>query len=113
MDPCSSLKEAEGMSIENILSRATFPSSLEISLKLFETLTMYEVSFLEGASVLESTHQCIFLHNKSWNHLNSEDDLTSSCILTYCQCMNKSMHYLTKAVLDADIYEGMCCKGTV
>ena len=50
------------------LLKAEFPKDFTHStcIKIMQALLVQECAFLDGASFLESTHQCIFLWERSW-----------------------------------------------
>ena len=85
----------------------TFPASFTFQMcaKLIKILLVYETAFLEGASVLESTHQCVFLWPGSWPHLSLRRGLPERVLLAYSRSLSRSIDNLSKGVLDADIYE--------
>lgn len=72
--------------------------------KILQILVAYEAALLDGASALESTHQCIFLWEGSWDSLPRET-LSQRVLLVYCKSLNLSLNCLCKAMTDADIYE--------
>jgi hypothetical protein len=108
MDQCATI--SSDASIEKLMD-VKVPENTGVShlISLIQCLVIYEVSFLQGASVLESTHQCIFLWEKSWDKWKGSSDLDIhvSIIIGYCKSLNKSLHYLNRVVLDADVYEGI------
>lgn len=105
MDQCATLQSTE--SIESILD-VKLPQNLTFQTieSFLKSILIHEVSFLEGASVLESTHQCVLLWQNSWTNLQLTADIGANCIISYCKALNKSLFYLNKAILDSDIYEG-------
>ena len=106
MDQCYGIKPDD--KVENILSaEKVLAEELDATLLLvlLKSLFVYEVAFFDGASLLESTHQCIFLWEKSWHHLLSRNNLYDRIMVTYCQAMCRSLKYLSNTILDGDIYQ--------
>lgn len=84
--------------------------SMASLLNILQILVVYEASFLGGASVLESTHNCIYLWEGSWNKLEEHGGLPQRVILAYCRSLHQSLRNYTKLVLDVDIFEDEDCK---
>lgn len=79
--------------------------STESVLKFLSILFTYETAFLDGASLLESTHKCVFLWEESWLKDRFSTPL-EKCMVNYCRSLNKSLSHLNSGILAADIYEG-------
>lgn len=84
--------------------------SMASALNILQILMVYESSFLGGASVLESTHNCIYLWEGSWTKLEGYEGLPQRIILAYCRSLHQSLRNYTKLVLDVDIYEDEDCQ---
>lgn len=94
--------------IEDLL-RATFPSdfTLNTTLQILQSLLVHETSFLDGASYLESTHQCVFMWEGAWANVAARPQgLPERVLLAYVKSLDRSLAHVSKAVLTADIYEG-------
>jgi hypothetical protein len=65
MDQCFNVKCS--IKTEDLLN-AKFPDTFTEStaIKIIQALIVQETAFVDGASYLESTHQCIFLWEGSW-----------------------------------------------
>ena len=112
MDQCFGLPFGNTtINIDNLL-RPSFTESFTDGtlLLLIKSLIIHKVAFLDGASLLESTHQCVFLWEKSWDYLKEigSTDVLKNCLRSYVQMMSQSLTHVTKAVIDSDIYEGEC-----
>ncbi len=106
MDQCYGITPDD--KVDNILSaEKVLAEELDATrlLHLLKSLFVYEIAFLDGASLLESTHQCIFLWQKSWEHLLSRNTLYDRIMVVYSQGMCRSLKYLSNTILDADIYQ--------
>ena len=106
MDQCCGL-EGSIESEELLAPEIPDDSELDLSLllKILRILVIYEAGFLDGASVLESTHTCVYLWEGSWAKISERQGLTTRIILAYCRSLHQSLRHLTKIVLDVDIYE--------
>ena len=80
--------------------------------QLFQTMFVNAIAFFDGASLLESTHQCVPMWPDSWPFLqravDSELEAPSyrKIILLYAQSSHKTLSSVNKLILDSDIYEG-------
>lgn len=83
-----------------------FPSNLDdnIIIQLFMRLFCFEVSYLNGGSLLETTHSCKFLWKQSWPYFNETNSYHSK-ILVYIKSLMKSLYHLTKTIVDVDLFE--------
>ena len=105
---------------DDLLNPKTLPDTININhvMKIIKKLISYEAAYLDGASVLETTHHCIYVWDKSWEHLElrisslnlrkGKDDseyIALECLLVYCQSLHASLWHASRIVLDADIYE--------
>lgn len=79
----------------------------EVVLKLFQSLFILELGFLDGASLLESTHHCVLMWPESWRLCSGLDSRLGAISLTYCKILHHGLHAVNKFILDADIYEGL------
>ena len=80
---------------------------------LLQVLFVYEASFLDGASLMETVHQCIYMWRDSWSILESKESLSVQIITTFVKSLSHSLGSVFDGVLAADIYEGKllcpCC----
>lgn len=72
---------------------------------LLKSLIPLEVAYMDGFSVLETTHNCIGLWEKTWNFPIQPENLFWSIFITYCKATNQTINYVKSAILDAEIYE--------
>ena len=79
--------------------------TLEMVIKILRILIVYEAALADGASVLESTHQCILLWEGSWDSFPSRS-LLERALLVYCKSLNVSLNRLCHGISEADIFEG-------
>eukprot|EP01038_Epipyxis_sp_PR26KG_P016017 gene16017-21740_t len=75
------------------------------TVQILHSLFVYEAAFLDGASIMESVNQCLFLSPASWNYLKKTPNLATNSILYFCQSLVKSVDYYFTGVLAADIFE--------
>lgn len=113
MDQCCGLK---GSLKEEDLFNVDYPAggiSLTTAVKLFQSLFIYEAAFLDGASLMESINKCIFSWEGSWSGLEKRvavlgtAGIADRAVLAYCKSLVFTTGCQFKAVLAADIYEGM------
>jgi len=113
MDQCCGLK---GSLKEEDLFNVAYPTEgipLTTVVKLFQSLFIYEVAFLDGASLMESINKCIFSWEGSWSGLEKRAamlgtaGLADRAVLAYCKSLVFTTGCQFKAILAADIYEGM------
>ena len=84
-----------------------FPEDLEpdCALQLMQVLVINETAFVDGASLLESTHRCALLWEESWTDPEVLSPLPRF-LQKFAQCSHASLSFANRAVLAADIYEG-------
>lgn len=105
MDQCFEVKGS--IKQEDLLQVALPEDFNETSLiRMMQSMIVYETAFLDGASLLESTHQCIFLWDGSWSNLTQAGEL-GQALLSYSKSLIKSLGHVHQAVLVSDIYEGI------
>jgi len=93
--------------VETLL-RATFPATFTLGTarKILQSLFVHETSFLDGASYLESTHQCVFMWEGSWADVASRSPaLPERVLLAFVKSLDRSLMHVNSSVLTADIYE--------
>jgi hypothetical protein len=105
MDQCYNVKSSIDT---NDLMKVQVPENCPLSsvVKILQSLIVHEVSFLDGASPLESTHHCVFMWEGCWEHASKRDDINTRIILSFAKSLDKSIASVAKCVLAADIYEG-------
>jgi hypothetical protein len=105
MDQLMGLKEPLNV---NKLFRIQLPEVLpdSVLVHLFQSMMIYEIAFLEGCSLVESSHSCILMWQQSWAHIPTMADARTQLMVNYAKNMHASMDNINKAVLAADIYEG-------
>ena len=94
--------------IEDLL-RVTFPADFTLStaLQILQSLLVHETSFLDGASYLESTHQCVFMWEGSWANVAARPQgLPERVLLAYAKSLDRSLAHVSNEVLTTDIFEG-------
>ena len=77
--------------------------------EVFQALVVREVSFLDGASLMESVCECVFMWQSSWPVLDGAGTTKKSVLVQYCRALSRSQSHVFTSVLAADIYEGECC----
>lgn len=81
--------------------------SHEALASLLQVLFVYEASFLDGASLMETVHQCSLMWYDSWPLLEKkEEHLTVKIVLTFIKSLTHSLGSVFNGVMAADIYEG-------
>ena len=93
--------------IEDLL-RAKFPEPFTLStiLKILQSLIVHETSFLDGASYLESTHQCVFMWEGSWASVATrEQGLAERVLLSFVKSLDRSLASVNQIVMTSDIHE--------
>jgi len=89
------------------LMRLQVPETLSyaMAVKILQITFVYEAALVDGASALESTHQCILLWEGSWASFPVET-LPQRALLAYCKSLNLSLNCLCNGISEADIFEG-------
>lgn len=82
--------------------------SLSSLASLLQVLFVYETSFLEGGSLMETVHQCVYLWRDSWPILESKEKFPVQIVATFVKSLSHSLGSVFTGVLAADIYEGKC-----
>jgi hypothetical protein len=105
MDQCCGLTCS--IKTEDLLM-VEFPLNYDVplALKLLQSLLVHEISYLDGASFLESTHQCIFAWEGAWGNLVKRESLVDRSILAYAKSLDRSLSHISRVVLAADVFEG-------
>jgi hypothetical protein len=110
MDPCYALKGP--VILEDVL-KPVFPPTFDDKalLLLLQSLTIQQAAFFDGYSVLETTHQCIFLWEGSWEWILAKDNDSISLplrswLLAFVESLTKSLSCASKGIIDADVFEG-------
>lgn len=121
MDP--KMDASCGINIDKVLKNIDHNEipilNASIVVSLIKLMIINEVAFIDGASLLESTHQCLLLWEGYHQHPHLLDALiirssmpspSSSSIydrvlIAYSKCLNKCLTYINNAILDANIYE--------
>ena len=90
------------------LLRATFPATFTLGTarKILQSLFVHETSFLDGASYLESTHQCVFMWEGAWANVASRGPgLPERALLAFVKSLDRSLMHVNSGVLASDVYE--------
>ena len=113
MDSCYQLEGS--CNKEELLNPSNIPEgpiSFDVLLKILKILFIFESAFLDGASVIESTHNCVYLWEGSWVHLESRienfgevNSLAEVALLRYCKSLHQSLFRVSHSILEADVYE--------
>ena len=106
MDQCYGMTCS--LKVEDLL-KVDFPSAFDAAsaAKLLKTMIINETSYLDGASFLESTHQCILLWEGAWANFADKSTLVHKILLAYMKSLDRSLSHVSRGVLAADIFEGM------
>jgi hypothetical protein len=108
MDPCCGVI---GQKFDDFIAKRLAPvGSLTPSsiLQLFQELFVREIAYLDGASLLESVNQCIYIWPQAWKLLtdeSNETDLYSKILMAYMKVVVASIDSVHQTVLTADIFE--------
>lgn len=73
---------------------------------LLQSLFVYEVAFLDGASQTETIAHCVPMWKESWTELSAVDKFTERTVLGFCKGLSRSLNHVYTGVLAADIFEG-------
>ena len=75
MDPCCGLRSDDSIRFEDLLyCKFENPLNYKECSLLLVVLINYFVAYLDGASLLESTHQCKLMWQESWNTFELENE---------------------------------------
>lgn len=82
------------------------PLTPDHACKLIAVLINFEVAYYEGASILESTHQCKLLWPESWSTFSeTHTDVLSRVVLLYSKLTYLSLSFSHRGIIAADVYE--------
>jgi hypothetical protein len=109
MDQCCGVTGS--MKMEDLLT-VHYPAdgiTASTAVKLFQSLFIYEAAFLDGASLMESINQCMFSWEGTWavQRERAANSVIDAAVLAYCQSVVFGTSCQFKAVMAADIYEGI------
>lgn len=76
---------------------------------IIKSLIALEVAFLQGFSLMETTHNCVLLWHQSWPYLAQDSSLESRILLAFSKSLVKTLGRIFTLVTSADIYEGLRC----
>jgi hypothetical protein len=92
---------------ELILSPTTVDDvSILTTIKLLQSLFVYECAFLDGASLMESVSKCVFTWKESWVHMENKKNISQRSIYIFCKSLMISISHLFTTYLAADVFEG-------
>jgi len=104
MDQCVNLPIS--VTVDNIFStRIPSKPSVSFCVSLMMQVLRFENSFMSGASVFESTHQCLLLWQRTWNQ-DAQLDCNGQAVVLFCRLVNKELALYNNLVLHEDIFEG-------
>jgi hypothetical protein len=84
----------------------TNPLSLATVSRLLQSLFVYEAVLLDGTSLMDSIHNCIFTWKQGWESLEAHSKLPETIICPFAKSIVKTASNIFGLVLAADIYEG-------
>lgn len=106
MDQCTNVDVGKKTVDELFHIAVPSDAGLPDLLPVFMKMMVAEVSFLQGYSVIESTHTSVLLWPQSWKHLQAqESSLVARLLLAYGQCSLKTLSHLFNYITTAEIYE--------
>lgn len=106
MDQCTNVNVGKKTVDELFHIAVPSDAGLPDLLPVFMKMMVAEVSFLQGYSVIESTHTSVLLWPQSWKHLQAqESSLVARLLLAYGQCSLKTLSHLFNYITTAEIYE--------
>jgi hypothetical protein len=90
------------------LFRVELPSTMsdEVMVKLFQSIICQEMSFVEGSSLAEATHNCILIWQESWANISGSDTSFLNAVECFAKSTHLSLAYLYQGIVTADVYEG-------
>lgn len=84
------------------LMKVSFPENFTntMAVQIMQSLIVEELAFLDGASYLESTHQCVFMWEGSWDSLKNREGktLADEVILAYVKSLDRSLSHSNKGM---------------
>jgi hypothetical protein len=109
MDQCYGFENLHLEDTESIF-RVEIPRDLsyENVVDLLKILFTLEVGFLQGYSLMETTHICVTLWCQSWKYLDQDNLLITKIVLAYSRSLVKSLQHIFNLVISGDVYEGNC-----
>lgn len=106
MDQCTDLKI--GSKTVADLYKVSLPTEMTLNeiVPIFMKMMVLEVSFLQGYSLIESTHNCVLLWPESWASLENDSSLTGRILLAYGKSNLKTLARWISFMTTSEVYEG-------
>jgi hypothetical protein len=107
MDQCFNFAQLHEMTVSQLFDPLVFSNaSFKDVLGLFIFLEKNEINFLNGSSIMESTHRCSFMWKTTLDRSRNFSGRIMSLLFLYSKCVLKTMSMIMASMLSADIYEG-------
>lgn len=92
------------------LYAVSIPSEMSVDalIPIFVKMITLEISFLQGYSIIESTHNCVLMWPQSWRHLEQNSTLVSRLLLAFAQSNLKTVSRWLSFFTTSEVYEGIC-----
>jgi hypothetical protein len=108
MDNCVGLECLHGLSIDDVYSVPTTKMDWVDINHLILSLFASQVSFMNGYSIIETTHKFITCWRQNIRLFEVVEDEKMQALSLFSAAAIKAVGYVFKLVLSADIYEGRC-----
>lgn len=107
MDQCANL--AIGKKKQSELFHVELPADMTLYdlVPIFMKMMILESAFLQGYSLIESTHNCVLMWPQAWKHLETDSSLIARLLVTYGKSSLKTVSRLFSFITTTEIYEGI------
>lgn len=79
--------------------------SLDSILETMRYLCISELAWMDGAGLLESLYQCLYMFKEAREQLAKPDSVAAKALLLYVQATAKTCAHITQVIRNADLYE--------
>ena len=110
MDNCVGLESLHGLSTDDVYYVPTIKVDWVDINHLTISLFASQVSFINGYSIIETTHKFITCWSQNIRLFEVVEDEKMQAFSLFSAAVIKTIGYVFKLVLSADIYEGKCRK---
>lgn len=75
-------------------------------ISIFQVLFINQVAFMDGTSILESTHNFLYVWEESWKYALDQNSKLGNLLVIFGKSLHFSLGSMHGAMIDGDIYDG-------
>ena len=106
VDPCYGINGTTSLRTMLTYYPVSCPLPHATVARLLQSLFVYESVLLDGTSLMDSIHNCIFTWKQGWESLETHSNETEKLICSFSKSIVKTATHIFGLVLAADVYEG-------